>query len=181
MASFDAMIDIETLGTDHNSSIIAVGVSVFDGRWFETKEVTLKPDYSRASQDTLSWWREQDGGVDYLETLDNHHDFTTLEDAWRDLKDVFHWYDRKRCRDTAFWCRGMDFDFTLLTRQLKSVPWKFYQCNDLRTLHKVWGNPAGYQAPAQVAHRAGEDAEAQNKLLQEIKADISRVKRGHML
>lgn len=176
------MIDIETLGTSPDSSIIALGVCVFDGRYFETREWIIKPDYDRANLETLAWWRGQDGGQDFLDRCDKEFAFDTIQKAFREASDVFGWHDRALANKTQFWCRGMEFDFTFLNLQLKKAPWKYYQLRDLRTLHKAWGNPDGYTAPSQgVAHRAGDDAQEQNKLLQAIKSDISRMKRGHLL
>lgn len=172
------MIDIETLGTKPESSIIALGVCVYDGRSFETYDYSIKPDYDRASLETLAWWRKQDKGVDFLDSLENDYAFETIEQAFREASDTFQWFDKDVVKSTRFWCRGMHFDFLFLEQQLKKVPWKYWQLNDLRTLHKAWGDPAGYSAPvAGVAHRAGDDAFDQNRLLQAIKQDMAQAKR----
>lgn len=180
--TFDAMIDLETLGTKQDSSIIALGVSVFDGRHFENREWTIKPDYDRAELSTLAWWREQPDGELFLKELETDFAFNTVREAFREASDTYRWHDKKTVGATRFWCRGMQFDFLLLEHQLQKVPWKYWQLNDLRTLHKAWGDPEGYSAPAAgVAHRAGEDAYEQNKLLQAIKGHMSQLKRGQML
>lgn len=172
MPSLDAMIDIETLGTRHDSSIIALGVCTYDGLAMVTKEYTIRPDYEYSMPATMDWWHQQEGGSDFLLDLDFNAQYQTLQSAWSDVLDDFGWRSRKTARDTQFWCRGMEFDFKLLNAQLDTVPWQFYQCHDLRTLHKVWGTPKNHQMPKNVAHRAGLDAEHQMALLQAIRADI---------
>jgi len=138
--SYDVMIDIETLGTDRNSIILTIGAVKFD----RANENFNEEFYKRVSIDsckqlgmtfdkaTMEWWNKQS-----KEVRDEAFYATPRED----IKEVLTALKTFVGDGTKVWSHGSCFDIVMLEDIYKkcgiSVPWKFWNIRDTRTLYDV--------------------------------------------
>jgi len=161
----NVMIDIETLGTDPGSVIIAIGVCEFgpDGLG-EREQISVSADSCQCygletDPDTVDWWKEQPeqarqqlkGGKTLPDALDTLAKFCDCD------------------RDQLIWANSPAFDIVLLEEAYDRIdrnpPWAFWNTRDMRTVRDIldWtdlelGVPP--DAP-EVEHHALHDAIAQ--------------------
>lgn len=139
------MLDLETMGTDPNSAIVAIGAVAFnlnepiDSDDFYRK-VTLRSSMQNKGvidPSTILWWMNQSqsareeivtADVDILEAL---QDFTTWVD---DLRVMYG--------GIQIWGNGSDFDNVILASAYRNAnmdaPWKFWENRCYRTMVKVY-------------------------------------------
>lgn len=130
-----AMIDLETLHTNPQATVLTVGGVKFNP--YSSKEPHSEFYYrldtdgqDRAiSEDTLAWWSKQDARVQ--EEAFGEHNRVKMEMFLNTLP--------KWMRDVeVLWGHGYGFDITILEDMLrqvgKSIPWQFWQVRDSRTL-----------------------------------------------
>ena len=143
----DVMIDIETLSTRPNATIVSIGAIKFsrDGPMKKLEEmdqfyVRVSRESgeiigSRTDQDTLDWWKKQDEKVRY-EALENPIDRLDIKDALTKLKE---WIGKS----TIVWGHGDDFDCVVLNENYRmcgqETPWKFWNTRDTRTVYDLAG------------------------------------------
>jgi exodeoxyribonuclease VIII len=154
------MIDLETMSTSHNATILTLGAVIFDpfsNKIFEELyfriDIDVQAEMGRdVSDDTLDWWSKQDPEI-MLEAFSDD-DRLPLDEAM----DKFHkfvWNCDK------VWSHGAVFDIVILEdllRQMKRIePWKFWNCRDTRTLFDL----ADPEMPQTAKHNALEDARRQ--------------------
>ena len=134
------MIDIETLSTLPNATILTIAAQGFDpfGTGYYDKHsyyarVTLESQEDRHIDDsTLEWWATQGPA---LEEAMNEENRIPLDQALLAL--------HKICWNADFlWSQGTHFDFTILehayrSRELKQ-PWQFYKIRDSRSVISLW-------------------------------------------
>ena len=163
----ELMLDIETLGTTSYSVVLSIGAVKFTeeaGIYSEfytmlacDEELDHKASVEAA---TLFWWTEQSERLPLLVT-----DTTLMnpnKTRLREFKDFCEGVER-------FWCKGPHFDIAILDNCLKryghSLPWKYYQVRDYRTLVDVAKTAGYYQAAVPVEnarkHHALHDARTQ--------------------
>lgn len=159
------MIDIETLGTSHNSVILSIGAVEFDDHGItNTFEVNVDPVSCTDAglvidARTVMWWLDQSKEAQAHLTAKNP---VPLRSALESLATRFIWNGKK------VWCNGVDFDFPILENAYKAAgwnraPWAYYDKMDYRTLKNLVPK-AVYEhckIDAVVKHSAGADAEAQ--------------------
>lgn len=160
------MVDIETLATTPDAKIISIGaVDVYGGSWFYEPIDTNYFSQGQRKEDTetLDWWEKQQT---------RRPDFYATKALATVLGYFIEWY--KEQKFTEVWCRGTDFDITILTHAFKfykfETPWKYNEVRDLRTLVKVFPNiefPIKYKV-----HHALIDAIAQSEHLKRILSKI---------
>lgn len=164
------MLDIETLGTKPNTTILTIGAVKFDpyssaepGNGLYIKlDVDSQIESGRTvDQDTLDWWGKQDPTVmnEALGECDS-----------RISVDEFHiQLNQYLVGVTDIWCQGPVFDIGILEdlyRQHKwSIPWNFWQIRDSRTLFGVHGDP---RVKNKEAHNALVDSYTQACAVQQI-------------
>lgn len=135
------MIDLETMSTESNASIIAVGAVEF------TNTVVLKETGFYANIDldscmrrglhvsanTIYWWLSQTEAAKVALMKDKR----SLPDA---LKELAEWFESIE-KIQGVWGNGSDFDCTILGNAYKAcglqVPWKYYMNRCFRTLKKM--------------------------------------------
>lgn len=157
-------IDIETLGTSHNSVILSIGAVEFDGEKLGKEfEVFIDPqsctDHGLViDASTVMWWMGQSDEA-RGELLKRKG--VTLDEAMVQLHQAFDWKGKK------VWCNGTDFDFPIIASACKAVdlpePWQYWSKMDFRTLKnllpkKTYGE---LKVDATVKHSALADAKAQ--------------------
>ena len=141
----DVMIDIETLSTRPNATIVSIGAIKFQREGAIKKLDEMDQFYvrvsresceilgSRTDQETVEWWAKQDYKVRY-EALENNTDRLNIKDALTKLKD---WIGKS----TIVWGHGDDFDCVILSEAYKMCgqepPWKFWNTRDTRTVYDL--------------------------------------------
>ena len=132
------MIDLETLSTNPNATILTVGGVKFDpystvepaqGMYFRV-DVDSQTEMGRdVMQDTLDWWGKQDPRI--MEEAFGEEDRVGLVHFLNHLTKWMVGVD-------VIWGHGYGFDVTMvedLYRQMAiPIPWNFWQVRDGRTL-----------------------------------------------
>lgn len=133
------MIDIETLGTDANAAILAIGAIRFDPDTGETGDsffgkITLSSniDVGRTvDSSTLEWWLKQSDDA-------RRETFFGDEALIAILTRFSAWLTACERPAVYVWGNGSDFDIALLSNAFQGVrmpiPWQFWNARDVRTM-----------------------------------------------
>jgi DNA polymerase III epsilon subunit-like protein len=158
----DIMIDLETLSTSTNASILTIGAVKFDPFNNDIDNSTCEKFYVKVdldscdalgldvSEDTLEWWSKQskEAQEEAFSTDNRIH----IREAFNQLY-KFCWGAKR------VWSHGAAFDIVIcenVFRKLnKAVPWNFWEVRDTRTLFDLGLDP---QRPPVLKHHALEDA-----------------------
>ena len=136
-----AMIDLETLSTNPNATILTVGGVKFDpytliepsqGMYFRVDVDSQTAMGRDVMQETLDWWGTQDKAI--MEEALGDNDRISISEM---LKTINKW-----CVGVdVFWSQGPLFDYAILQdfyAQMKTpVPWNYWQIRDSRTLFSL--------------------------------------------
>ena len=136
-----AMIDLETLSTNPNATILTVGGVKFDpytskepaeGMYFRV-DVDAQTNMGRdVMQDTVDWWRKQPKEIS---------DEAFSDDNRVSLNDMIKEINKFSVGVDVFWCQGPLFDYAILQDIYKQlghpVPWQYWQIRDSRTLFSL--------------------------------------------
>ena len=133
-----AMIDLETLHTTPQATVLTVGGVKFNP--FDSSEphsefyfkLDIDSQNREVSDDTIAWWGQQDPKVqEEAFSSENRVSMETFLDSlpkWMVGVDVL-------------WGHGYGFDITIIEDMLrqcnKSIPWQFWQVMDSRTLFNL--------------------------------------------
>jgi hypothetical protein len=158
----DIMIDLETLNTTPDATILTIGAVKFDPFGSEIKEPAMDSFYCKVdldscdriglttSDDTIAWWAGQ--SKEAQEAAFDPEGRIDIEDAFQQLY-KFCWGAKR------VWSNGSCFDIIIcenvFRRINRAVPWKFWEVRDVRTAFDLGINP---QRPPVTAHHALEDA-----------------------
>jgi DNA polymerase III epsilon subunit-like protein len=158
----DIMIDLETLSTSTNASILTIGAVKFDPFNNEIDRSTCEKFYVKVdldscdalgldvSEDTLEWWSKQ--SKEAQEEAFSSEGRIDIREAFNQLY-KFCWGAKR------VWSHGAAFDIVIcenIFRKLnKAVPWSFWEVRDTRTLFDLGIDP---QRPPVLKHHALEDA-----------------------
>lgn len=136
----EIMLDIETLSTKTNASILTIGAIKFNRNNFQIqskfyKRLTEKSNkyYNRHfHQKTIEWWNSQTK-ICKKEIFENK-DRINLNLALQELA-IF-------CRGArAVWANGCCFDITILESAYEAcdleIPWNFWEIRDVRTIYDI--------------------------------------------
>lgn len=171
----DVMLDLETMSTESNAAIIAIGAVKFDPK---TKQITDR-FYTRVdlqsckdagldiSASTVMWWLQQSEAArsEFKGQLPPLRTALAGFTAWMGKMpgDIGH---------TSVWGNGATFDNVILTNAYSAVgierPWKYNKDRCYRTIKSLFPNVKTPETPALVAHRADHDAEYQAIHLMQI-------------
>jgi len=145
----DLMIDIETLATTPDSTILTIGAQGFDP--FSTKftDVTYYRRLTTDSQEgravdytpdtgTVAWWGKQTEEAQE-EAMGDGPDRVDIKTALTELSKIAWTHSR-------VWANGTTFDMVILEDAFREheipVPWKFWEVMDARTIYKLTGAKA---------------------------------------
>lgn len=158
----DIMIDLETLSTSANASILTIGAIKFDPFNSEIDNPNCEKFYVKVNLDscdelgldvsdaTIEWWSKQ--SKEAQEEAFNAEGRIHIREAFNQLY-KFCWGAKR------VWSHGAAFDIVIcenVFRKLnKAVPWNFWEVRDTRTLFDLGINP---QRPPVLKHHALEDA-----------------------
>lgn len=158
----DIMIDLETLDTGPNATILTIGAVKFDPFGDDIKEPSSEKFYVKVdldscdelkldvSNDTVEWWSRQskEAQDEAFSTEGRIH----IRDAMNQLYS-FCWGAKR------VWSHGAAFDIVIcenvFKKLQKAVPWNFWQVRCTRTLFDIGIDP---QRPPVLKHHALEDA-----------------------
>ena len=136
-----AMIDLETLSTNPNATILTVGGVKFDpynaiepaqGMYFRV-DVDSQTKMGRdVMQETLDWWATQPKEISDEALGDENR--ISLDEM---VKTINKW----SVGVDVFWCQGPLFDYAILQDIYKQLghpaPWQYWQIRDSRTLFSL--------------------------------------------
>lgn len=138
------IVDIETMGVTIPSPILSVGAVLLD--FTQTPHVVrpvffkMDPKESIGAPDTetILWWLRQS------EAARNEAFFSPVtEHAFDQLENFF-----KAAAPDYYWGKAPDFDFGHLAAQFtdqgRTIPWKFWQLRDIRTIEGL--GLSGYES-----------------------------------
>jgi hypothetical protein len=162
MANTDLMIDLETLATSSDASILSIGAVKFDPFGRDHDEPKMNSFYVRVDLDscdeiglvtcdsTIEWWSKQ--SKEAQEEAFNPEGRIHIREAFNQLYNFSKGAKR-------VWSNGSVFDIVIcenvFKRLQKSIPWQYWQIRDVRTAFDLGINP---QRPPVTAHHALEDA-----------------------
>tara|TARA_B100001121_G_scaffold299280_1_gene307833 strand:+ start:3977 stop:4510 length:534 start_codon:yes stop_codon:yes gene_type:complete len=163
-----AMIDLETLSTNPNATILTVGGVKFDpytktepsqGMYFRVDVDSQTSKGRDVMQETLDWWATQP--ADIRDEALGDGDRISLAET---IKTINKW-----CVGVdVYWCQGPLFDYAILQNlyhQLETpVPWNYWQIRDSRTLFSLV--PKDRNEKRTGLHNALEDCYFQAKKVQ---------------
>ena len=159
------MIDLETLDTNPNASILTIGAVKFDPGANELdlpemEKLYIKVDLDSCdtldlsvSDDTISWWSKQEQAAQ--DEAFGSDDRTDINQAFKQLYQF--------CFGAAtVWSNGAAFDVPICENVFKKIgracPWKFWEVRDVRTMFDLGIDP---NMPKALKHCAVDDAWAQ--------------------
>lgn len=166
----DLMIDIETLGTDPDCTILTIAAQSFDpfsSTFYDAQmycriDIDSQPNRT-VDELTLEWWAKQ--GADAQKEAFGTEGRVPLEQALDELYQIA-W------KSNRIWANGISFDMTILEHAYKSfgkpLPWQYYNVLDARTVYKM--NPDKEKLGN--SHHALEDCVLQIDLLQRTLAKL---------
>lgn len=184
----DVMIDLETMSTRSDASIVAIGAvkfdpsavpGMFDSEYYATIDLQSCIDAGmRVDGNTIKWWLKQSDEARsalYREPSEHQKSTEKLQlDVMKALSDFWAWYGEE---SVPTWGNGSSFDLTILgnayLRWWTNTPWKFYHEKCFRTLRDEFPNVM--RRKPDLAHHALEDAKAQAytvQLIQQYKRQL---------
>jgi len=162
MANTDVMIDLETLATSTDATILTIGAVKFDPFGKDIEEPAMDSFYVKvdvdscdelglvSNDDTIAWWAQQskEAQAEAFEGDDRIHIREAMDRLYK-----FCWGAKR------IWSNGAAFDIpiceTAYKRLNKAIPWSFWQVRDVRTAFDLGINP---HRPPVLAHHALQDA-----------------------
>lgn len=172
MQTTHVMIDLETLGTDLNSVIVAIGAVKFNIKTGEIVSEFYSPVDPASCQEvgmgidakTVMWWLHPDRDDARKALLKDEY----RNDIFNALTDFMEWYGAE---EVPVWGNGCMFDNQIMELAFKRLnipcPWSYKENRDYRTIKQLLG--ANYCKPeAVLAHHALEDAKWQAQHLVNI-------------
>ena len=164
------MIDLETLSTNPNATILTVGGVKFDpynsiepaqGMYFRV-DVDSQTKMGRdVMQETLDWWATQEQSV-VDEALGDHNRTPVLS--------VLQKLNKWCVGVDTIWCQGPAFDIVILEDMFRQydhhLPWPFWKIKDSRTLFGIMPTDPRKEIKFE-AHNALEDCKIQALCVQQ--------------
>lgn len=127
------MLDIETMGTNSNAAIMAIGACYFDpltGEIGDTFHEQVNLDsYGEIDASTVIWWMKQDDEArsKFYDNGNARHIIEVLQDFAKFVK-----------RGVQVWGNGIAFDNVKIDNAYRSrglkTPWDFWNDRDVRTM-----------------------------------------------
>jgi len=158
----DIMIDLETLNTTPDATILTIGAVKFDPLGRELQEPAMESFYCKVdvdscdriglttSDDTIAWWANQ--SKEAQEAAFDPEGRIDIEEAFARLY-KFCWGAKR------VWSNGSCFDIIICEHVFRkinrAIPWKFWEVRDVRTAFDLGIDP---KRPPVTAHHALEDA-----------------------
>lgn len=158
----DVMIDLETLSTSPDATILTIGAVKFNPFGEDLNENAMEKFYAKidldscdklnlkVDQDTIDWWSKQ--SKEAQEEAFSIEDRIDVVDAANQLY-KFCWGAKR------VWSHGAGFDIIILENVFRKIqkafPWQYWQVRDTRTIFDLGINA---NRPPVLKHHALEDA-----------------------
>ena len=158
----DVMIDLETLATSPNASVLTIGAVRFDPFNDDISNPTCNKLYIKVdldscdelnlevNEDTIAWWGQQSKEA---------QDEAFSAEGRMHVREAFNQLYKFCWGAKRVWSHGASFDTIIcenIFRKLnKACPWKFWEVRCTRTLFDIGIDP---QRPPVLKHHALEDA-----------------------
>ena len=136
----EVMLDIESLSTKTNASILTIGAIRFNRHDFKVKEKFYKRITKESNEhfnrhfdeNTISWWHSQ--SEEAKKEIFENKDRINLSSALQELS-IF-------CRGSkCVWANGVAFDIPILESAYEAcdldTPWRFWIIRDVRTVYDL--------------------------------------------
>ena len=136
----EVMLDIESLSTKTNASILTIGAIRFNRHDFKVKEKFYKRITKESNEhfnrhfdeNTISWWHSQ--SEEAKKEIFENKDRINLSSALQELS-IF-------CRGASkIWANGVAFDIPILESAYEAcdldTPWRFWIIRDVRTVYDL--------------------------------------------
>ena len=167
----NVMIDLETMGTNNNAAIIAIGAVTFDFEgnigptFYETIDLASSVENGGVMDaSTVLWWMKQSGDARKEFEREGLLEYVVLEH--------FQEFLAQFGSDVKVWGNGASFDNVILanayTRWVMDKPWQYYNDRCYRTMKGL--HPEIMMEREGTHHNALADAISQAKHLQRIMA-----------
>ena len=166
----DVMLDLETLSTRPDATILTFGACKFtpykkhdivDGIYFRVNVDEQIALGRHVDDNTIDWWSKQAEDV-YAEAFDPN-DRISLEQFSQELNRFIVGCDN-------IWAQGPVFDIVILENLYRQMglpcPWQFWQIRDSRTLLSTHGDPRDKNKAG--LHNALEDCVSQAQAVQQV-------------
>jgi len=177
---YDLMIDLETMSTDSNAAIIAIGAVYFDrftgatgAEFYRVIDLQSCVDNDmHVSESTQQWWSNQS---EEARAIFNHPNKTTIKQALLE----FNYFVNHNTgfEQVQVWGNGASFDCVILGNAFKRfdfvTPWKFWNDRDVRTVVELGQSYFNFYPKRDmpftgVRHNAVDDAKHQVKYVHAI-------------
>ena len=134
------MIDIETLGTGLDATVLSVGACTMERIPGLRRTFHVRLDWKRQGRDidpgTVAWWMEQSAEARAKVFADGTDQLSAIASREAFLDYVSSVGGRKGLR---VWCHGATFDAPILENLWGSAPWTFWNVRCTRTLYELAG------------------------------------------
>ena len=190
------MIDVETLSTRTNASIIEIAAVEFNklsGEIGDTFDILIKPsEWGCNGRDadgrTVLWWMNQSVEAKKRYNGDENN-MSSLHNALCDLTLFVKNHDntdKQSGKSVVVWGNGATMDITILQSAYEhfhmETPWKYWAVNDCRTIVDIMPEIKKYTPFEGVKHSAMDDCKHQikyvSKTLHAINLSIKNLKFG---
>jgi hypothetical protein len=165
-----AMIDLETLATGFDATVLTIGGVKFDPNnisqpmqefyyKFDVDEQTARG--RKVDENTITWWGKQSKEV---------QEDALGEEGRTPVIEVLKALNKWCVGVDSIWCQGPAFDIVILENMYKEwqhhLPWNFWQIKDSRTLFQIMPKDPRKEINFQ-AHNALEDSKVQALCVQQ--------------
>lgn len=164
----DIMLDLETLSTDPNAMVIAIGAVAYGAHDEEVNSFYAAIDIKYGAlgticPDTVAWWMSQSDEARLV--FSKEMAVRTQAEALADFATWMHQF-----KGANVWGNGVDFDNVILRNCYKmhhmQTPWHYRQNRCYRTIKNMFPNIPYTRVG--VHHNAVDDARTQGQHLMEI-------------
>jgi len=166
----EIMVDIESLSSEPDGAIIAIGLVQFNQEEIlDEYEILIDPQLAigHRSTSTLEWWNRQDPKV-YEKMMSGE---LTPWDACEEMVEIIAEWGSK-----IMWANAPTFDISMLRLLFKicdvRFPIKFNKEMDFRTLKNLTSIDYSAAYGKRKAHDAVDDAKAQARAVQIIRKEL---------
>jgi hypothetical protein len=146
----DIMTDIETLGTETNSTIIQIAAIAFDidsgthiSKFNQITDITKNVNMNVTGL-TLKWWLDTDSEL--LHDLINRGTVSS-DELLRNFHDWLLGFRYDEANELVLWGNGILFDNKMIKHQFEELgliyPIKYYNDRDVRTIVDIAGKKLG--------------------------------------
>lgn len=140
-------LDLETLGTNVNNTILSFGICEFDPenkKIIRTLEVTFDYDKDKTltcTLGTIQFWLQQ--AINNPQAVEHVFKNDSKLDVYSGLEKLYLFIKENKT-EPQIWCNGTKFDMGMMEYLFKEacieIPWKYNSDRCMRTLRSMYGH-----------------------------------------